>query len=145
MLRCQQYLSTLLAMTPILHWSEQDAYTAKMVTENVLVTGGTGGGKTSGSGRSLAIPLLGTAKAGLLVCCAKPDEVSLWEEYADAAGRSADLRVIRPGGPWRFNPLAYELERQHAVSSAENVVGLLEAIIECADRQDGGGAGDDEA
>lgn len=131
---------------PLIWLSQEDAYTARMVTENVLVTGATGAGKTSGSGRTLALALLRTAKAGLLVNCAKSDEIALWEDYAAATGRRADLRVIRPGGPWRFNPVSYELAREGTVSSAENVVGLLEAILECADRQGGsGGARDDEA
>lgn len=130
---------------PLLHWSPRDVYTARMAAENVLVVGATGAGKTSGSGRALARALLGTARAGLLVCCAKADEVALWERYCAQTGRSEDLRIIRPGGPWRFNPVSYELAREGAVGSAENVVGLLEAIMECADRQgDGGGARDDE-
>ncbi|GMU37836.1 MAG: TraM recognition domain-containing protein [Phycisphaerae bacterium] len=131
---------------PVVRWSADDAYTVRMATENTLVVGASGAGKTTGSGRALALGLLGNAKAGLLVCCAKSSEVELWEEYCAATGRTADLRVIRPGGPWRFNPVSYELAREGAVGAAENVVGLLEAILECADRQgDSGGARDDEA
>lgn len=124
---------------PLLHWSREDGYTARMATENTLIVGASGAGKTSGSGRKLAHALLGPARAGMLVCTAKQDEIALWEEYASAAGRSDDLRVIRPGGPWRFNPVSYELNREGAVASAESVVGLLEAILECADRQGNAG------
>lgn len=129
----------------LINLAREDAYTARMATENILVTGSSGAGKTTGSGRMLAHALLGTARAGMLICAAKADEVALWEKYADVTGRSADLRVIRPGGPWRFNPVSYELDRKGAVASAESVVGLLEAILECADRQgNAGGSRDSE-
>lgn len=130
---------------PLINWSREDVWTARSATENTLIVGSSGAGKTTGSGRALALALLGTARAGMLVCAAKADEVALWQEYAAAAGRSDDLRVICPGGPWRFNPVSYELERKGAVASAESVVGLLESILECADRQGNvGGARDTE-
>lgn len=130
---------------PLVHWSREDALTVRAATENILVVGASGAGKTSGSGRALALALLGTAKAGMLVCCAKADELALWEHYAAIAGRADDLRIVRPGGPWRFNPVSYELERKGAVASVESVVGLLESILDCADRQGNtGGSRDSE-
>lgn len=127
----------------LLRLSTHSVLTREAATQNILVTGGTGMGKTSASGRSLALALLdkrGMA-AGMLVCCAKADEVDLWKEYAAETGRTADLRVIEPGGN-RFNPVSHELSRQGAVASAENVVGLLEAIMECAEGS-GAGSGQD--
>ncbi len=115
--------------------------------ENVLIFGATGAGKSSGSGRAIALALLQNTGAGGLVLCAKDEEVSLWERYCAESTRTEDLRVIRPGGPWRFNPVSYELARSACgLGLSENVVGLFETILELSDRNGGtSGSRDEEA
>lgn len=129
---------------PLLHLSKQDVWTLGKSMENALVLGTTGSGKTSGSGAAKATAFLKAGYGGL-VLCAKPEEMLLWQRYCARTNRTADLRIIAPEGPWRFNPLAYELARG-GPRNAENVVGLLAALLDLADRDgSGGGNRDDES
>lgn len=91
---------------PIDPWTFRDAF------EGTQIFGGTGSGKTSGSGRTLALALLtskleGRLPFGGLVLCVKPEEVRLWTHpgdpsrriapgYAALAGRRDDLIVLGP-------------------------------------------------
>ena len=56
-------------------WSLSDAF------QGVQVFGGTGSGKSSGSGQALARAFM-KANLGGLVLTAKTDEAAQWEEYA---------------------------------------------------------------
>src|SRR5580704_14704659 len=88
----------------------QDPFTIGHSVEGVLVTGATGSGKSSGSGRCLAMSYLAAGYGGL-VLTAKSDERAQWEAYCRATGRLADLRVFSPTADLRFNVLDYELNR----------------------------------
>lgn len=79
---------------PLIHWGPRtgegdNAWRFRNAFEGTQIFGGTGSGKTSGSGRTLALALL-TAKYhgkhpfGGLVLCAKPEEVALWANFADS-------------------------------------------------------------
>lgn len=132
---------------PLLRWSRGGPeWDIRASVENTLIFGATGAGKTSGSGRAIALSLLRAGYGGC-VLCAKGDEVGLWESYCAEAGRSEDLIIVRPGGPWRFDPLAFEALRANAAGGlTENLVNLFDTILELADRNGGsGGARDDEA
>lgn len=103
--------------------------------------GATGSGKSSGSGRAMALAMLAGGYGGL-VLTAKPDEVDVWKRYCALTGRSDDLIVVRPGGPWSFNPLEHEVIRAgKGAGLCENVVAMFSAILELADRGGGGGGG----
>ena len=84
---------------------------------------------------------------GGLVLAAKADERRVWERYCQEAGRSADLIAFGPNQPWRFNFLAYELQRPGA-GLTENLVALITTVPEMAERGGGsggtGGGGSDE-
>src|ERR1017187_3883532 len=71
-----------------------DIWRIKDACEGTMIFGGTGSGKTSGSGRALATSFLAAGFGGL-VLCAKPDEPALWRSYAAETGRETDLLIDR--------------------------------------------------
>lgn len=123
--------------TPENYWSLADAF------EGLQIFGGTGSGKTSGSGRAVATAFL-EANLGGLVLTAKPDEVLLWQDYAKATGREPDLLIVDEASPHRFNFLRYELTRPGAGSGhTENLVNLFCAVLESAEKRHGQTGGND--
>lgn len=128
---------------PLLHWSSQgDAWTLRDAVEGTFILGATGSGKTSGSGRTLALTML-EAGFGGLVLTAKADERKVWEEYCREAGRLNDLVIFGPlAQPPRFNFLDHEMTRKGAGAGlTENVVSLLTTVLEVAERESGKGGG----
>src|SRR5262245_24310092 len=97
--------------SPLLRWSEQDAWTISDAVTGTLITGATGSGKTTGSGQAMARALLRQGFGGL-VLTTKPDERALWKQYCHETGRDADLRVFDASGTLRFNFLDYEATRR---------------------------------
>ncbi|MCE9592334.1 MAG: TraM recognition domain-containing protein [Planctomycetes bacterium] len=127
--------------TPLLQWSETDAWTIGHAVEGLLVTGASGSGKTSTSGTRCARSFL-EAGFGGLVLTAKQDEVQLWIEHCRATGRENDLILFSPEGPWCFNPLDFELNRKGAgAGHTENLVNLFTTMLEIADRTGSNGGG----
>ena len=119
-------------------WCLKDAF------EGVQIFGGTGSGKSSGSGQAIARAFM-ESNLGGLVLTAKTDEVLAWKKYAKAAGRETDLLIVEPGGPHRFNFLRYELKRPGTgAGHTENLVNLFCSVLEAAERKQGQG-GDSDA
>ena len=109
--------------------------------QGVQVLGGTGSGKSSGSGQALALAFL-EANLGGLVLTAKTDEVFAWQEYARTTGREDDLLIVDESAKWRFNFLSYELNRPGAgAGHTENLVNLFSSVLEASERRSGGGGG----
>ncbi|SJZ44317.1 AAA-like domain-containing protein [Chitinophaga eiseniae] len=114
---------------PLLRFSGGDVLTVKDSFEGIAVFGGIGAGKTTSSGRLIALNMLRHGYAGL-VLTAKPDEVDLWRQYVCETGRGKDLIIIEPGGSEYFNFLDYECRQtQKGVSLRHNIVSLLETVI----------------
>jgi hypothetical protein len=116
----------------------------------ILVTGATGGGKSTGPGQLLAQALLrarlntGTSltPVGGIVLCAKSDECAQWQEWANRNGRLADVRVVRPGGKYKLNFLDYEASRgSEGAGQIINTVSLLYELAHAAARAGGALAG----
>jgi hypothetical protein len=133
-------------LPPVIPWRDQqpllsfggDPWRIKDACEGVMIFGGTGSGKTSGSGRALATAYL-EAGFGGLVLCAKPEEPELWCRYAAETGRSADLVRFGPDTGWSFNFMDYECRRPGAGAGlTENLVNLF---VEIASIGTGGAAG----
>lgn len=114
-------------------WAVGDA------VQGVQIFGGTGSGKTSGSGRMLALKYL-SAGFGGLVLTVKPDEKDLWDKYCKLTGRSDDLLIVRPNGEHAFDFLEYESRNKKSVT--ENLVQVLKTVIQ-ASEQHAGKSGDD--
>ena len=122
--------------------SKKGAWTIRHAIEGVQIFGGIGSGKTSGSGRMLALKYLAAGFGGL-VLTAKPDEKQTWQEYCQLTGRSNDLVILEPGGSERFNFLEYEARHPDGKQAAtENIVEVLKTVIRAGDEK-GGGKSDD--
>lgn len=118
------------------------SWTIRDAVEGVQIFGGIGSGKTSGSGRMLALKYL-THGFGGLVLTAKPDEKALWETYCREANRLRDLVVVEPGGPYHFNFIEYEsLKKTGGISITENMVQVLKTVIRAAEEKSGGKSDD---
>jgi hypothetical protein len=118
-------------------WSLNDAF------QGVQIFGGTGSGKTSGSGQALARAFLKNNLGGL-VLTAKTDEVGVWKKYAAETGRSGDLLIVDHRAKWRFNFLDYETSRTGAgAGHTENLVNLFCTVLEASERRQGQGGGSD--
>jgi hypothetical protein len=115
-----------------------DYWTIRQSFEGTIITGSVGSGKTSGSGRLLAIKFL-EAGFGGLVLVAKTDEKQLFIDYCKEANRSEDLIVIEPGGKHRFNFLEYEaLSKGTKRSLTSNIVDVLKTVLKASQEKSSG-------
>lgn len=115
-----------------LDWTLRNAF------EGVQIFGGIGSGKSSGSARTLALKYL-KAGFGGLVLTVKPDEKDMWAEYCQLAGRTDDLIIIEPGGPYRFNFLEYiTTNGPQGKSITENIVSIIKTVIRAGEEKQGG-------
>lgn len=136
-------------------WSVRDAF------EGVQVFGATGSGKSSGSGRALALGLL-RAGFGGLVLTAKPTDAQDWagpNGYMRLAGRSDRPIVVGPPSRWneyrswgvevpaaghQLDFLDYEFRRLSdvGINPSLNLVSLFETALEVGRPQEPGTASD---
>ncbi len=125
-------------MTPLVNFSKRDAWHVKDAFEGTLILGGTGSGKTTGAGATIAKGLLKRGFGGL-VLTAKPEEIDLWRRRCEETGRSGDLEVFGEGSDHRFNFVTYELHRlaDRGVVT-ESIVDLLITAMESGRRAGGG-------
>lgn len=105
------------------------SWTIRDAVEGLQIFGGIGSGKTSGSGRTIALKYLSNGFGGL-VLTAKHDEKALWQEYCREAGRLDDLIIVEPGSGYYFNFLEYEstVAGNHK-SFTLNTVQVLKTVI----------------
>lgn len=128
----------------LLRWTPDEPFTLEDACKGLQIWGMTGSGKSSGSGKLVALSYL-RAGFGGLVLVAKPSETQTWCDYVRAAGREADLVVFSPSAPWRYNFLDHELRRPGAgVGLTENLLQLFVTVAEVAGRGAGGRGRDDE-
>lgn len=110
--------------TPLLQLTPWDSFSLRDACQGVCILGGTGSGKTSGSGKALALSYL-KAGFGGIVLCAKPEEAALWRSYCAAAGRTSSL-IEWDGTNGGYNFIAAELARQGGEG--------LSTVVECVMR-----------
>ena len=125
---------------PLIRFSKRDPWRVRDAFEGTQIFGATGSGKTSGSGRLLALNLLQHGFGGL-VLTAKPDEAARWQAYAEHVGRGADVRLFQVGEQAAFNFLAYELAHAgRGESLTGNLVELFCTVVEASERRRQGAA-----
>lgn len=129
----------------VVRWSREDAWTIRDAVEGTLDLGATGGGKSSGSGRTIGVSMLNRGFGGL-VLTAKSDERALWESYCRETGRLGDLLIVGPDAKLRFNFLDHELNR-HGMGAGltENIVNLFSTVMEVRERNSSGGGGREDS
>ena len=114
---------------PLINWPMGHPFTVRNACEGVLIMGGLGSGKTSGSGALLAKKFL-TNKFGGLVLTAKEDELDLWKGYCKKYGREDDLIIFGPDSGYYFNFLEYETNRSDkATGISHNIADTLKTVI----------------
>ena len=117
-------------------------WTIREAVEGLQIFGGIGSGKTSGSGRTIALKYL-KAGFGGLVLTVKPDEREQWEEYCKLTGRENDLIVVAPGLKNYFNFLEYESSQKGIQkSTSENLVQVLKTVIRASEEKSSGKSDD---
>lgn len=125
----------------LLRLSGPDFFRVQDSFEGVQIFGGTGSGKTSGSGQALAMAYLRAGYGGMILC-AKPGEAATWIKYARKAGRAAHVVHFHPDGDAGFNFLDYEVHRPDgAGADTFNLVNLMLKVIEAAQLAEGPGGG----
>jgi hypothetical protein len=116
--------------TPMLALTPNDPWTLADACEGTIIFGGNGSGKTSGSGKELAMRFLARGYGGLILT-AKVDEADRWVSYAYRAGRSTDLRVVDPKDDYCLNFLDYEATRAgRGTGLTYELVRLLQTAME---------------
>lgn len=114
---------------PLIDWQIGHPFTIRDACEGVLIMGGLGSGKTSGSGALLAKKYL-TKGFGGLVLTAKEDELDLWKSYCKKHGREEDLIIIGHGSDQYFNFLDYECNRpDKGTGITHNIADTLKTVI----------------
>ena len=114
---------------PLINWPMGYPFTVRDACEGVLILGGLGSGKTSGSGALLAKKYL-TSNFGGLVLTAKEEEVELWREYCRKYNREKDLIIFGPESDYRFNFLDYECSRtDQGKGITHNIADTLKTVI----------------
>lgn len=114
---------------PLLQLSATDSFTPRDAFQGVLIMGGIGSGKTSGSGRVLRRAYIESGMGGI-VLCAKPEEADEWRSACREAGRLGSLMEWDGSVPG-FNPITYELAR-HGIAGLNNVIECIIRIEEMA-------------
>ena len=118
------------------------AWTLKNAFEGLLILGRTGSGKTTGSGFTFAEAFL-RAGFGGLVLTVKKGEAEHWQRLCAACGRQQDLVVVRRGGDWKLNVLAYEAQRPgQGIGLAENLTSFCRNLLHISTRNSGTGNSD---
>ena len=128
----------------LFRFTRNDAFTIRNAVEGVVILGGTGGGKSSGSGHTINQAFL-KAGFGGLVLCAKSDEAQMWQQYAQEAGRADDLILFGPEHPWCFNFLSEELQRKSRGGGDSEVIVQLLSTVAGVTKRDAGGGGQGDA
>lgn len=105
-------------------WKTGDAF------QGTQIFGGTGSGKSTGSGARLALALLDAGFGGL-VLTAKADEAASWRRYARDTGRLEDIVEISARDECCFNILEYEFYQGGGLTS--NIVSLLIGAMSTGD------------
>ncbi|MEM8938606.1 MAG: TraM recognition domain-containing protein [Bacteroidota bacterium] len=127
----------------LFEWEYGDFFTIRNACEGVLITGGIGSGKTSGSGNLLAGHYLRNGFAGT-VLTAKANEKDLWVKYCKKYGREDDLVIVSPTSGKTFNFMEYEssLRTDDGKGIADNIADVLLKVIKASD--DGNAVSKDE-
>lgn len=115
---------------PLFHLSPRDPWTIADSFEGTVITGDPGGGKTSGSGATIAKGVLRAGYGGL-VLTHKSDEVARWTQYAKETGRGQDVIIVAPESRWKFNFLEYQFLRAgDGAGHTENTVNAFVNVLE---------------
>ena len=89
-----------------------DSWCIRDAIEGVQIFGGTGSGKTSGSGMILAKTYIYNGFGGL-VLTVKAGDCQMWQKYTQSLGKEKKLIVVSPTTNQRFNFLNYLVNQEY--------------------------------
>jgi hypothetical protein len=125
---------------PLLWLSGRDALTIENAFSGIHVFGSNGSGKSTGSGRYVAEAMCAAGFGGCVIA-AKPGDRAFWQELMRKVGREEHLFIIAPDQPWRFNVIAYDLNRASGLSERiDNVMATFDDVLSQAGQTFGGEA-----
>jgi hypothetical protein len=125
---------------PILSLSDRDDLRLRDLVEGTLITGAPGSGKSSCSGRQIAMGLLRTPGMGGLVLTAKAEETQSWIGYAKACGREKDVIVFNAESGDSFDPLHYEFTRPgRGAGDMESIIDFFSTLCSIGQKEQGHG------
>jgi len=144
---------------PVYTFSRGNSLVVGDCVEGVSIMGSTGSGKTSSSGRAIAVQMLRKGFGGL-VLTAKADDLDTWLGYFREAALdpqfdpayhgapdlydprdTGKLVVIGPNTDFHFNPIAYEFQLavdDAAATASSRLVNLFMSALCAGDRVAGG-------
>jgi len=120
--------------TPLLKFSDSDYWTIKDACSGVQIVGGTGSGKTSGSGQTIAKTYLANGFGGL-VLTVKNDEGQEFYKWAKETGREKSVIWVKPDEDFFFDFLDYEAQRKGG-GDTENILDLFTRVVEIVSQSD---------
>jgi len=125
---------------PVLSLSESDLLDLRALCEGTVITGAPGSGKSSCSGRQLAMGLLSVPEMGGLVLTAKPEETQNWIRYAKDSGREGDLIIFNAESGHCFDPLHYEWTRPgRGAGDLESIIDFFSTLVSIGKKEQGHG------
>jgi pimeloyl-ACP methyl ester carboxylesterase len=123
---------------PLLHWSSADPFTLRdLLNGGVCITGRSGSGKTSSSGREISQAIVRERKSGGLILAAKPEDLAMWKEVFARESRSSDLLEFSPDAKLRFNFLGYVLAMGGQTRDVTRCITVIGETLRSADAKGG--------
>lgn len=95
---------------PLFNWSPRDPFTITDLLRGLIIIGGPGSGKTSGSGHIIGKALAACRMIGGLILASKPEDREFWQGIFQRAGRLKDLLIFGPSSPLRCNFIGFILQ-----------------------------------
>jgi hypothetical protein len=124
-------------------WTPTDPCTLRdALSGGIAIFGGTGSGKTSGSGKLIGEALVRLPGSGGLILAAKTEDLPMWQRLFERCGRRGDLLVFDPSRDLRMNFLNYEMERSGG--HTRNITKAITTIAETLRSGDTKGGDSDE-
>lgn len=114
----------------------QDAITVRDTLRSIFISGMTGSGKTSSSGKTLMAGLARIPGSGGCIFAAKPEDVDDVRQVFRQAGRLGDLVVMSPDTGIQVNVLNL---LQQIIADCREIANFYKVLMESIGHSDGGG------
>jgi hypothetical protein len=97
-----------------------DNWTIGDACEGVQIFGGTGSGKTSGSGQTLAKTYIHNGFGGLVLTVKEGDSL-MWKDYCDSLGKSKSLMIVNQSREFQFNFMDYLVKNGYSTINMTHI------------------------